>query len=211
MYNIAKIFEDIFLFKNISQEDIKKYCSFPGYEIKNYAKNDTMLSAKTDKQIGILLEGKAIIISNDDGVVIKKLSKGDIYGVAILFDDPHYSTRVISSSSKTTVLTLNRDFVKKCIDQNTQIAFNYIEYMAKKISFLNSKISSFTAKTAESKLYAYLLQLPREENKIILTTDFSSIAKMIGIGRASLYRAFEKLEKDGLIIKNNKEIILKEV
>ena len=38
----------------------------------------------------------------------------------------------------------------------------------------------------------------------------SAIAKMLGIGRASLYRAFEKLESDGLIIKNNKEIILKE-
>jgi CRP-like cAMP-binding protein len=34
---------------------------------------------------------------------------------------------------------------------------------------------------------------------------------MLGIGRASLYRAFEKLEKDGLIIKNNKEIIINEV
>lgn len=211
MYNFAEIFENIFLFKNICHEDIKKCCSLSGYEIMNYTKNDTMLSANTDKQIGIILEGKAIIISNDDGVVIKKLSKGDVYGVAILFDEPNYSTRVLSSSSKTAVLTLNRYFVENCIKHNTQIALNYIEYMAKKISFLNSKISSYTAKTAENKLYAYLLQLPREENKIVLTTDFSSIAKMIGVGRASLYRAFEKLEKDGLIIKNNKEIVLKEV
>ena len=33
---------------------------------------------------------------------------------------------------------------------------------------------------------------PRENNKIVLNTDFSAIAKMLGIGRASLYRAFEK-------------------
>ena len=76
---------------------------------------------------------------------------------------------------------------------------------------MNLKIDAYTAKTAESKLYSYLLQLPREKNKIVLKTDFSGIAKMIGIGRASLYRAFNKLENDGLIIKNNKEITLCEV
>lgn len=211
MYNIIEIFKNIFLFKNISQKDIENCSLFSGCEIKTYNKNETMLSANTEKQIGILLEGKATIISNDEGVVIKKLVVGDVYGVAILFDDPHYSTKVLSSSTKTTVLTLNREFVQKCIEYNSQISFNYIEYMAKKISFLNSKISSYTAKTAENKLYAYLLQLPRDKNKIVLKTDFSGIAKMIGIGRASLYRAFEKLENDGLIIKNNKEIILKEV
>ena len=88
---------------------------------------------------------------------------------------------------------------------------NYIKLLAKKIGFLNKKISAYTAKTTDNKLYTYLLQLPRNDNKLVLSTDFSAIAKMLGIGRASLYRAFDKLEKDGLIIKKNKEIILKEV
>ena len=35
----------------------------------------------------------------------------------------------------------------------------------------------------------------------------STLAKMIGIGRATLYRAFEKLEFSGLIIKNDKNIL----
>ena len=39
----------------------------------------------------------------------------------------------------------------------------------------------------------------------------STIAKMIGIGRATLYRAFEKLEKNGTITKQDKKIILNEV
>ena len=71
---------------------------------------------------------------------------------------------------------------------------------------MNSKINAYTAKSAENKLYAYLLQLPREKNTVVLPTDMSTLAKMIGIGRATLYRAFEKLEFSGLIIKNDKNI-----
>lgn len=210
MENIIEILSKIFLFDNVSKKDIEHCCSFNGHEIIAYERNEVMLSASNEKRIGILLNGKANIISNDNGVIIKKLDKGDIYGVAILFDEPKYSTKVISNA-KTTVLTLNRSFVQECIEYNSKIALNYIQYLAKKISFLNSKISSYTAKTAENKLYSYLLQLPREENKIVLKTDLSAISKMLGIGRASLYRAFDKLQKDGLIIKNDKEIILKEV
>lgn len=210
MENIAEILSGIFLFDGISKKDISYCCAFDGYEISTYQRGDIMQSALTDKKIGIILEGKATIISSDDGVIIKKLQKNDIYGVAILFDEPKYLTRVVADG-KCSVLTLSKEFVLKCIEYSSKISLNYIEYLAKKISFLNSKIGSYTAKNAENKLYSYLLQLPREDNKIVLKTDFSAIAKMIGIGRASLYRAFEKLEKDGFIIKNNKEIILKEV
>ena len=210
MPSIDEILSNIFLFKGISKKDIDHCCTFAGANFLTHEKNEIMLSAETDKKIGILLSGKASIFSGEDGVIIKKLSNGDIYGVAILFDDTHYSTKVVATG-KCKILSLNKSFIQSCIEYNSKIASNYIEYLAKKISFLNLKIDAYTAKTAENKLYSYLLQLPREDNKIVLKTDFSGIAKMIGIGRASLYRAFSKLENDGLIIKNNKEITLCEV
>lgn len=170
-----------------------------------------MQNALSNKKIDIIIKGKAVILSNDNGVIIRKLQKGDIFGVAIIFDSsPSYSTKVIATTS-CSVLTLNEDFIKNCISTDSSISFNYLEYLAKKISFLNSKISSYTAKNTENKLLAYLMQLPRDNNIITLKTDFSAIAKMIGIGRASLYRAFEKLESAGIIEKENKKIILKEV
>ena len=210
MPSINEILSNIFLFKGISKKDIDHCCTFDGADFVTYERDEIMLSSEADKKIGILLSGKASIFSGEDGVIIKKLSNGDIYGVAILFDDAHYSTKVVATG-KCKILSLNKIFIQSCIEYNSKIASNYIEYLAKKISFLNLKIDAYTAKTAESKLYSYLLQLPREENKIVLKTDFSGIAKMIGIGRASLYRAFNKLENDGLIIKNNKEITLCEV
>ncbi|MBQ9703528.1 MAG: Crp/Fnr family transcriptional regulator [Clostridia bacterium] len=210
MKNYIEILSKCFLFENVNEESIKKCCEQDGIALIEYSPQDVMQDYKSAQNVGILLNGKATIISGDDGVIIRKLEKDDVYGVAKLFDTPKYLTKVVATS-KCTVLALNKDFIEGCIEIDRQIAINYISFLAKKISFLNNKISSYTGKTVENKLYTYLLQLPRNNNQIVLNTDFSAIAKMLGIGRASLYRAFDKLEKDGLIIKNNKEITLKEV
>jgi len=210
MKNYKDILANSFLFENVDPVSIEKCCNIDGYQIVEYNSQEIMQDYKSARNIGIIISGKATIISGDNGVIIRKLVKDDVYGVAKLFDTPVYLTKVVSTS-KCTVLSISRSFVESCIEIDRNIAINYISFLAKKIGFLNNKISSYTAKTVENKLYTYLLQLPRSDNKIVLKTDFSAIAKMLGIGRASLYRAFEKLEKDGLIIKNNKEITLKEV
>lgn len=211
MNEYCEILSKTFLFKEIDVKTIQECCNFEGICEHNYSQGEIMQNALSKKQIGIILKGKAVILSSDDGVIIKKLGKNDIFGVAIMFDnEPKYSTRVVSASSST-VLLLSKDFLLKCFSKSPKIVTNYLEELASKISFLNAKISSYTAKSAENKLLAYLMQLPRENNVVFLNTDFSSIAKMIGIGRASLYRAFDKLISDGIIEKDNKKIILKEI
>ena len=53
--------------------------------------------------------------------------------------------------------------------------------------------------------------MPRNGNIVELNVSLSTLAKMIGIGRASLYRAIDKLESNGTIKKTEKQIILSEV
>lgn len=202
--------ENFFLFKSIDEKKIDHLLTFDGIKEEEYSQNDIMLNNATDEKIGIIVKGKAIIKSGDDGVIIRKLSKSDVFGAASLFDTPTHLTSVICITD-CTVITVNRSFVEKCISAERQVAINYIDFLSKRISFLNSKINSYTAKSAENKLYSYLLQLPREANEALLAVDLSTIAKMIGIGRATLYRAFDKLESDGLITKKDKKIIFHEV
>ena len=210
MKDTKEILSSLFLFDNVSKNVVEKCCSLDGYFIKEYDTGEIMQDCKSAQHIGLLINGRATIVSGDSGVIIRKLVKGDIYGVAKLFDTPKYLTKVIATS-KCSVLLLSKEFIERCIEFDKNVSLNYIKMLSKKISFLNNKISSYTAKTADNKLYTYLLQLPRNNNIIVLNNDFSAIAKMLGIGRASLYRAFDKLEKDGLIIKKDKKITLKEV
>ncbi len=200
---------NLFLFKNLTNTEIDKLLSFEGINIKQFNQGEILQSNKTPCNIGVLVEGKAVIKSGNNGVIIRKLVKNDVYGAAGLFDTPTHLTSVVAVTD-CTVITMNKNYIKKCIQENEKVSFNYIEFLAKKVSFLNKKINTYTAKCAEDKLYAYLLQISNN-NEVKLTVDMSTIAKMLGIGRASLYRAFDKLEQAGIIIKNDKIIFLNEV
>ena len=204
------LLDNFFLFKNVDEKIFEKLLTYNGICEENFSSGEIMQNNSINSKLCIILKGKAIIKSGDDGVIIRKLAKNDVFGAAALFDSPHHLT-IVKCVTDCTVISLTKEFVDFCIKTDANMAINYIEFLSKKISFLNSKINAYTAKSAENKLYAYLLQLPRQENIIILPTDMSTLAKMIGIGRATLYRAFDKLEESGLIIRKDKNIIIKEV
>ncbi len=204
--------DNFFLFKSLSIEEIDCILTFDGICEKKFSQGEIIQSCNACDSIGIITKGKAIIKSDVDGVIINKLFKNGVYGAAALFDKPTYST-VVQAITDCYVITMNKQFIEKCIIKSNVVAINYIEFLANKISFLNKKINAFTAKSAENKLYTYLLQLPRSENELELNlnVDMSTIAKMLGIGRATLYRAFDKLEKNGTITKKDKTIFFNEV
>ena len=202
--------ENFFLFLDVDDAKVDTMLLFDGIKIEEYSPQEIMQSSKTPEKIGIIIKGNAIVRSGDDGVIIRKMTAKDTYGAACLFDKPNYLTCVVAVSN-CTVITFDKSFVEKCISYDEIVSKNYITFLAKRISFLNSKINSYTAKNAENKLYAYLLQLPRNGNTVDLKVSFSTLAKMIGIGRASLYRSFEKHENNGTITKKDKKIILNEV
>ena len=204
------LLDNFFLFKNVNDKIIDNLLTHNGIIEEKFKSGEIMQNSSLSSKLYIISKGKAIIKSGEDGVIIRKLSKNDVFGVAALYDPPKHLT-IVKSVTECTVISMTKEFVDFCIKNDSNIAFNYIEFLSKRISFLNSKINAYTAKSAENKLYSYLLQLPRNGNTVFLPTDMSTLAKMIGIGRATLYRAFEKLETSGLITKNNKNIIINEV
>lgn len=202
--------ENFFLFKDVEIDQIQKFLTFDGINENKYKQGEIIQDCSHCDKIGIIVKGKAIVRSYADGVIINKLNKNDIYGVAALFDKPTHST-IVQAITECSIITIDKGFIEKCVYESGKASINYIQFLAQKISFLNKKINAFTAKSAENKLYTYLLQLPRDGNVLELSVDMSTIAKMIGIGRATLYRSFDKLEKNGTIIKKDKKIIFSEV
>lgn len=202
--------ENFFLFKDVPNQFLTDAFKYEGINENKFSQGEVIQNCEHCDCIGIVIKGKAVVKSNSDGVIINKLNKNDVYGVAALFDKPTYST-IVQAVTDCTIITLNKSFITRCIIDNPKVALNYVEFLAKKVSFLNKKINAYTAKSAENKLYTYLLQLPRIGNVLELNIDMSTIAKMVGIGRATLYRSFEKLEKNGTITKIDKKIIFNEV
>ena len=204
------LMENFFLFKGISSNALDSLLTMDGISECTFAHGDIIQNCNNCDRIGIVVKGKAFVRSGIDGVIINKLGKNDIYGAAALFDKPTHIT-LVQASTDCSVITMDKSFIEHCISKNSIASLNYIQFLAQKISFLNKKINAYTAKSAENKLYTYLLQIPRNGNELMLQQDMSTIAKMLGIGRATLYRSFEKLEKNGIITKIDKKIIFNEV
>ena len=69
-------------------------------------------------------------------------------------------------------------------------------------------IHSFTAGSAERRLSLFLAD-NESEGVYCANVSMVALADMLDIGRASLYRAFDKLEAEGFIEKKEKTILLK--
>ena len=203
--------ENFFLLQNTDASLVDQMLSFDGILVEEFLPGEIILNSQTSEKIYLVYKGNAVIRSGDDGVILRKLTVGDSFGAASLFDKHTYNTTVLSNSSMQ-IISFSKEFVEKCIELEKTVSFNYISFLSKRISFLNRKIEAFTAKNAENKLYSYILNLPRKENdEVEITVSMSTLSKMLAIGRASLYRSFEKLEASGQITKYGKRIILNEV
>ena len=86
------------------------------------------------------------------------------------------------------------------------ISLNYIRLLSEKIRFLNKRLSDFTSGSVEERLYLFLKKAANEEGAV--KTSMTLLAKNIGVGRTSLYRALTALEEQSLITKDKNTIYI---
>lgn len=156
----------------------------------------------------VLCEGNASAYSSDPDkqVLLRSFKPYEIFGVSNLFTDQPFVTRVVAKTS-CRVLVLSKSFLTHLIDNDATVRYQYIAFIARKTLFLNQKISCLTAGCAENRLAVWLSANASDE-QVTLDIPMNALCTMLDIGRASLYRAFDKLEADGFIKRENKIVYL---
>ena len=79
--------------------------------------------------------------------------------------------------------------------------------LSQRIRFLNGKIDAFAAPSAREGLYRHLLAVQRE-GRAEIPGGYSRLARDLNMGRASLYRSLEGLEREGLIRREGRTVYL---
>ena len=102
-------------------------------------------------------------------------------------------------------MVLRKEFLTYLIDRDSSVRYQYISLLAQKTLYLNRKISCLTAGSAEQRL-AFWLDAHAIDDVVTLDMPMNALCTMLDIGRASLYRAFDKLEQDGFITKEQKTV-----
>ena len=137
-------------------------------------------------------------------VLLNRIGTGDVFGAAaVFFAEPKHVSTVVAAA-KCRILFIERGCLETIIKSDFSVASAYIEFLSGKICFLNKKIIAFTAKSAESALAGYLLERAGQGDTLHVT--MARLASVLGIGRTTLYRALDTLERDGCIACEGKEI-----
>lgn len=162
-------------------------------------------TAQSERALGVLLDGRLEIQSSDHGrcVILRELCAPGIFGAAALFCEDAAPLSHVKAKSRCTLLYIPLEAVRALLAEDAPFRESYLAFLAGRVRFLNRKIRCFTAGSAERRL---ALWLAAEEEAVPIPTSMSALADMLDIGRASLYRALERLEGEGLIRKDGRSV-----
>lgn len=201
MYDIR----DIFLFKGLAENETNELVSDLG-TIKKFSKGDSIYDCRNfRKALGVLLKGNAA--ASADGVQKTEFKEGAVFGAASLFGCGDKYVSKITAKTGCEVLFVSEDVLCHIIKKYPQCALNYVEFLTKKIRYLNVRIGEFTGANISGRLYRHLCENADENGKVIIS-NMASLAKIMGIGRTSLYRSLSELEEKGIIKRKDDEILL---
>lgn len=197
---------DLFIFEGLTDTEKDEMISLLD-ETVLFEKGSVIYSAdKFQNAIGFVISGKAFAVSNNDGgLYMNSFNTGDCFGVAAIFGGTEQYVSTIIAKTKTQILFIDEKHLKKMFE-NQKIVLNYIKFLSTKIRFLNNKLNLLSCENAESKVYNYLYSVCDSEGFAVIPKSMTLLSKMLGLGRATLYRSLDNLEKNNMILRENNNI-----
>jgi CRP-like cAMP-binding protein len=199
--DVAQALSGHWLFDGVDSGALSRACE--GAERLTSERGETIYTPHRFRRcLGVLLSGSVQVSKQE--LVMSTLNTGDLFGAAALFtDSPSYATTLTALSDCVLVL-LPQESVSRLLEESSVFARNYVRYLSERIQFLSRRLDAVSADTAQGKLGQYLLTNADETNQ--LTLSATQLSQRLGMGRATLYRAFEALEQDGAICREGKTI-----
>lgn len=209
--DVSKILSETFLFSGIETDRINTIISDSPPEIISYKRGETVYSsADPDRKVGFVASGKVDVrIERHDGAktLLNSLYESDSFGVLSVYSSEEFPTKIYAAKN-CTIIFFSAEQIDKFVKNYSQISANLINFLAERISFLNRKIATLSQGRVDDKLAAHLLSESKRCGSVTIDLNCSKISEIIGVGRASVYRALYSLEADGLISVNQKEITI---
>ena len=161
--------------------------------------------------LALVLKGRASVSKIGlDGrrTIINRFSEGDVFGMATLFFEEEEYPSEITAENSLRLAVFPKETIEKAFFEYPDFAKAYVVLLSEKIHFLNKKLSAFSEGEAAEKLLRWIKNFSNGKDEFFLPCSVSKLAGMLGIGRASVYRAFDTLSERGIIEKDGKKIVI---
>lgn len=193
-----------FLFRNVDEIVVERSVTDERCYQKKYEKGQVIFDrSRFNMCIGIVLTGQIQVnCCGQKELKMARIGPGDCFGAETMFHERDRYMMTLTALKPTEILFLPRELIMWLLQRSPVIMENYIAYLSGQIWLLNMKISGLTAGTAEQRTALYLLE---EGGELDSMTELS---QRLNMGRASLYRAMNDLEQQGLIRREGKTVEL---
>ena len=181
--------------------------------------NYIFLEDSDGEQCFFVLEGsvKVTRLSKDGReVILAMLNEGDFFGEMSLLDGESRSANVIALE-KTKVLTLDRNDFIAVVNDYPQIAVQLLKELARRLRKSDRQIASLSLSDAEKRIALCIIRFADEQGviqngkvSIPKTPIQQDIANMAGTSRETVSRALGLLEKEDLIERHGRELIIRD-
>ena len=179
--------------------------------------NYIFLEDSEGEQCFFVLEGsvKVTRLSKDGReVILAMLNEGDFFGEMSLLDGESRSANVIALE-ETKVLTLDRNDFIAVVNDYPQIAVQLLKELARRLRKSDRQIASLSLSDAEKRIALSIIRFADEQGviqngkvSIPKTPIQQDIANMAGTSRETVSRALGLLEKENLIERNGRELMI---
>ena len=202
----------VFLFDGVNPDTVNKIVNSFNFSVRDFSKGDVIFSPDSfQKEIGFVVRGECRVEKareDECAVFLNTLKPPASFGImAALSSSSEYPTRIIASKNAS-VMFIGGDDLIAIIKGYPEVSMNVIKFLTSRITFLNTKVATFSEKSTVQKLAYYLLSKYRECGSAIKVSR-TTLAAELGVGRASVYRDLDHLFQKQLIEINQKEIIIK--
>lgn len=165
---------------------------------------------QTSSCLCVLLSGQAKVHAHSPdhshAALLRTMEAGAIFGVHCIFNADMPPQSHIVAQKPCCVLLIPCQLWEQMLSLHAPTMANYVKFLTQRIHFLNQKIRYLTAGSAERRLALYLLsEIPEENVPVTLPISAVSLADLLDLGRASLYRAIDQLSEDGFLVRNGHE------
>ena len=152
--------------------------------------------------LGVLLSGALEV--RRESLLVARLRAGELFGAAALFGGGDAYPTTLTALADCALVLIPQAGVTRLVRESGTFAEGYATYLSGRIRFLSARLDAVSAGGGESKLARYLLTAAGTEEG--LTLSATQLGQRLGIGRATLYRAFETLEQAGALARSGKSI-----
>lgn len=209
---LLDFFSGTFLFRGIQKPRLANILDSVHVEDVTYHRADQIYSPqKFERKIGFVFSGECEALQTHTvygDVSLNVLRRGETFGIVSIFSERDKYLTDVRAKKASRILFINQSDLFELVKTHSDISFNIIRFLTDRITFLNEKIATFSAANVEQKLASHIFSLYKRTNSLTFDFNKSRSAHSISAGRASLYRALDKLSDAKLITLDNKKITI---